>query len=195
MNTLNNITPGYYENYYQSSLQREFRRLQEEICVISIPREVYGVHLEPNFIKIKVNCSPIGTIIDDGEGKLYLNGKYVGDVIYTHGMIIVTDKDLAVRLNNCPNIDLEWKSNLPILTSNYHCKVHDYEFNFTQNPSAVTGSNGQLRDNVTGSYFQPYITAVGLYNDANELIAVGKFGQPIPKTSHTDMTFVIKMDI
>jgi hypothetical protein len=193
---LGSFISGSYENYHQSSLDREFRRLQGEICVLSIPKEVYGIHLEPSSISINVDCSSTGTIEDDGEGKLFLNDEYVGDVIYTHGMVIITKPTLAQVMNSCSNITLNYKSNLPILTNNIHCTVHDYEFNLTQNPTAfVSGSDNLYKDNITGSYFQPYITSLGLYNDANELIAVGKFGQPIPKTPHTDMTFVIKLDM
>jgi hypothetical protein len=67
--------------------------------------------------------------------------------------------------------------------------------NFTYNKTALTGSNGELASNVVGSDFTPYITTVGLYNDANELIAVAKTGRPIPKSQHSDMTFEIKIDI
>jgi len=67
--------------------------------------------------------------------------------------------------------------------------------NFTYNPSAVTGSYGQLQDNVKDSNFTPFVTTIGLYNDANELIAVAKTGRPIPKTKNTDMTFVVKLDL
>jgi len=49
-------------------------------------------------------------------------------------------------------------------------------------------------DFATGSYFQPYVTTIGLYNDANELVAVGKLAQPVPKSRYTDMTFVVKFD-
>ena len=67
--------------------------------------------------------------------------------------------------------------------------------NITYNRTATSGSLGQLANNITGSDFTPYITTVGLYNDANELIAVGKTGRPIPKTKNSDMTFEIKIDI
>ena len=60
----------------------------------------------------------------------------------------------------------------------------------TTNPVAAGSAN-----NLTGSLYSPYITSVGLYNDANELIAVAKTGRPIPKTQNTDMTFVVKIDI
>ena len=62
-------------------------------------------------------------------------------------------------------------------------------------PFSKNVSNGVVKNNLTGSSFQPYITTVGLYNDTNELIAVGKMGQPIPKSANTEMTIVVKIDI
>ena len=158
------------------------------------------------------------TIVDDGEGNLYLKcsepKKYVGNVIYPHGQIILTDEIVANYLMNYVSGTLYWKSNQPIYTHNYHCRVRESEFNHTYNPSALSSSikttyyndgtvystvlntsTGDLNDNVTGSYFQPYITTIGLYNDANELIAVGKLGQPVPKSANTEMTFIVKIDI
>ena len=40
-----------------------------------------------------------------------------------------------------------------------------------------------------------YITTIGLYNDANELVAVAKMGQPLPKSADTDMSMVVKLDV
>jgi len=161
-------------------------------------------------------------ILDDGEGSLYISGSVytnVGNVIYSHGQIILTDEVVAAYYIDNTNTlaNLSWKSNLPIYTYNYNIKVGDYEYNFTQNPSAQSGSyavdvdgnlytstssgsrlirtTGVLADNVTGSAFQPYITTVGLYNDANELLAVAKLGQPLPKSANTEMTIQIKLDI
>ena len=67
--------------------------------------------------------------------------------------------------------------------------------NFTLNPSATSGSNGILQNNVTGSSFNPYITSVGLYNSSNELLAVAKTNRPIPKSDSIETTFVVKLDI
>ena len=105
-----------------------------------------------------------------------------------------------------PNIS--FKSNLPIYTKTYSIKVSDYEFNHTLNPSAQTGNtvlnysgskylqpSGIYSNNVTGSDFQPYITTVGLYNDSNELIAVGKLAQPLPKPAGTELTIQVKLDV
>jgi len=143
-------------------------------------------------------------IVDDGEGALIFSGsefsftkerRVVGDIIYNQGQVVLTDEVLASYYTTYLNPILRWKSNQPIYTYNVHCKVKDSEMNFTYNPSAVTGSYGQLRNNTTGSYFTPYVTTIGLYNDANELIAVAKTGKPIPKSRNSDMTFVIKLDL
>ena len=74
--------------------------------------------------------------------------------------------------NNLINedLDISWKASHPIYTYNIRCKVKDYEMNFTQNPSSIKSSDGILKDNVTGSSFNPYVTTVGLYNDSNELL-------------------------
>jgi len=46
----------------------------------------------------------------------------------------------------------------------------------------------------TSSAFQPYITTVGLYNENNELLVVGKLGQPIKASGETDTTIVLRWD-
>ena len=160
-------------------------------------------------------------IIDDGQGALYIEGtspkQYMGDIIYPHGLAILTTPTAAIPTisPDSPYINsIAFNSSLPIYTYTYHCKIRESEFNSTYNRSAQTSSlitvydnqgnlhstasrqfGGQLKDKVTGSAFQPYITTVGLYNDANELIAVAKMGQPIPKSVNTEMTIVVKIDI
>ena len=90
---------------------------------------------------------------------------------------------------------LGWKSNLPIYTHNYHCRIKTGEFNHTLNKTALQTTDGQIADLISGSAFQPYITTVGLYNDANELVAVGKLGQPLPKSAETDTVIITKLDM
>ena len=48
---------------------------------------------------------------------------------------------------------------------------------------------------VSGSDFSPYITTIGLYNDAGELLAIGKLAQPIKKRNDVDMNFLIRLDL
>ena len=59
---------------------------------------------------------------------------------------------------------------------------------FDQNPNEV------YYDFCTGSIFSPYITQIGLYNEANQLVVVGRLSNAIPISLTTDTTFVINFD-
>ena len=75
--------------------------------------------------------------------------------------------------------------------------IKENEFNLTYNPSLrQTGSNAysEIKSFATGSDFQPYATTIGFYNDDNELLMVAKFGQPVPISTETDMTFLVRYD-
>jgi len=51
-----------------------------------------------------------------------------------------------------------------------------------------------MADFATGSLFKPYITTIGLYNENNELLVVGKLGQPIKTSNETDTTLIVRWD-
>ena len=109
-------------------------------------------------------------------------------------------------INN--NITLSFSSSYTIYEAQYKCTLRESEFNATLNPSAqksgsvieVSGSyfyqraDGTLSNNVTGSYFSPYVTTVGLYDEAQNLLAVGKLAQPLPTSATTDTTILINID-
>ena len=141
-------------------------------------------------------------MIDDGNGHLIIsssvNAPYrnvvVGNIIYSHGLIIISTPQVANYYLDYFSGSLSWSSSHPIYTYNYHCNIQESEFNFTQHPSATKSTSGSLTDNITGSYFQPYFTTVGLYNEANELVAVAKMGQPVPVSEDTEMTIKVKLD-
>lgn len=204
---------GSFDNYLETSFTSGSRTLLDSASVYSLPKELVGTHIEPTTFRLGETVEYIldqddyivedylfktDVIVDDGEGALRegsAEGRIVGSVVYSHGQAIITDEELATYFLENPEQALAWKSNQPIYTYNYNIKISDYEYNYTYNPTAQTGSEGQLADNVTGSYFQPYITTVGLYNDANELIAVAKLAQPLPKSANTEMTIQVKLDI
>lgn len=125
-------------------------------------------------------------------------GTNVGNIFYPHGVAILNKTDQLVSLLKDSvgyGTNIDWQASHTIFQHQYRCRVNESSLNYSQNPSIKSGSNGDTYNFATGSYFQPYITTVGLYNDSNELIAVAKLGQPIPKSRYTDMTFVITLDI
>ena len=90
-------------------------------------------------------------------------------------------------------------ANMEVLTeetisSNYiFVRVRNSEFNYTTNPSNITGS-GEIRHAVMVNTPQAYITTVGLYNDSNDLLAVAKLSKPLLKDFTKEALVRIKLD-
>ena len=97
---------------------------------------------------------------------------------------------------------ISFKNEHFVYENEVRCVVQNTEFNLSYNPTLVNNyQSGSLKDFATGSalpsgsYFTPYATSIGLYNDNNELLAVAKFSKPILISPDTDMTFVVKYDV
>lgn len=197
-----------------------------KIGVMSIPKYMFGDFIQPNSISI---ITTSGSYKDDGEGRLQrINSDgsliYVGNVIYEHGMIILTGGTRTEATNEMgaqygeneygngiyggrtvgnndifnfvrdTNITCSFSSSYTIYETQYKCTIGESEFNVSQNPSISSGSEGALLDFSTKDYFSPYVTTVGLYNDQRDLLAVAKLGQPLATSATTDTSILINLD-
>jgi len=80
------------------------------------------------------------------------------------------------------------------ISSNFiFVRARNAEFNYSTNPSLITGS-GEIRHNVMINSPQSFITAVGLYNDNNDLLAVAKLSRPLLKDFTKEALVRIKLD-
>ena len=67
------------------------------------------------------------------------------------------------------------------------------EFNYSNNPSFVSGSQIVVKNGKANNPSVAYITTVGLYSPDNQLLAVGKLSEPLKKTPNNE--FVLRMRI
>jgi hypothetical protein len=189
---------GRYYNYLQSSLtaSRYFPTGSgAEIGVVSVSSKLFGNYIQPNSFNYTFISGSTYTITDDGEGNLVSASINVGNIIYTHGMAILTDASLASGSVEATNATCSFSSSLTIYETQYKCTLRESEFNFSLNPSLISGStDGTVYGYVTGSYFSPYVTTVGLYDDSQNLLAIGKLAQPLPTSATTDTTILINLD-
>jgi hypothetical protein len=74
-------------------------------------------------------------------------------------------------------------------------KLDAGDFNMSLNHTLTNDDDVTYRNFVSGSDFAPYITTIGLYDDAGQLLAIGKLAQPIRKRNDVDMNFVIRVDL
>jgi hypothetical protein len=83
-----------------------------------------------------------------------------------------------------------------VQSTHYFCRIKNYEFNYSTNPTWVSGSNNEILDDF---YAEPktFITTVGLYDgdsDSGQLVAVAKVSRPIPKDTETEALIKVKLD-
>lgn len=93
-----------------------------------------------------------------------------------------------------PPFRLNLQAETTVYQREVRCEILQNDFNYSMNPTIFSGSNGDVKGFVTGSDFRPYMTTIGLYNSSDELLIVGKFSTPIPISSYSDMTVIVKWD-
>jgi hypothetical protein len=190
---------GYTSNYGYS---RYFLEVSNTVIwVISIPKNLFGDYLNPNTVNFKFDNTIGGqyNIVDNGEGLLTSGSTTVGIISYSHGIAVLTNDYIL------PNIDSTWvttndftcsfQSSRTIYETQYKCTIRPDEFNFSLNPSLISGStDGTVYNFATSSYFSPYVSTVGFYNETQDLLMVAKLGQPLPTSATTDTTILVNID-
>jgi hypothetical protein len=183
-----------FDNYLQTTLT--FPRIfptssNSTIGVLSIPKKLYGDRIQPN--SILINSGSVN-IIDDGEGNLISGSNILGNVVYSHGLLILTTGSFIDNITGS-YVTCSFSSSYIIYETQYKCNIRENEFNLTLNPTLISGSDGTIYSYATGSDFAPYITTIGLYNNNKELLAIGKMSQPLPSSHTTDMNIIINLDL
>lgn len=81
-----------------------------------------------------------------------------------------------------------------VTSTHYFVRVKNAEYNFSNNPSYITGSVGQIAQSTFIGDPKTYITTVGLYNDSQELLAVAKLSKPLLKSFSREALVRVKLD-
>lgn len=199
-----NYTSNYgYERFFptESAYVNGGGLLWGGIGIISIPKNLFGDYINPNtFIyKFLDNGFNKNILFDNGEGLIVDSGKSVYGIInYQHGIIVITEPYILYAsyfTSSLSSPTCSFQSSRTIYETQYKCTIRPDEFNFSLNPSLISGSTeGTVYSFVTGSYFNPYVTTVGFYNEAQELLMVAKLGQPLPTSRTTDTTILVNID-
>lgn len=129
--------------------------------------------------------SVIGTSIDSGSigGKsIYSGNLYEGKNQFLLHTAIEGGGDFQARRTE------------NVSTAHYFVRATNREFNFSNNPTFITGSDGTFAESTFERDPKTFITTIGLMNDANEMIAVAKTSQPIPKSFDKEVLIKVKLD-
>lgn len=191
-------SPGMYDNYLQTTLTfaKSFPTGDNTyVGVISVPSRLFGDYIQPNSFTFKFTSGSTYTIVDDGEGNLKIGSNIVGNMYYPQGMAVITDQTYASGSVATLNVTCSFSSSYTIYETQYKCTFRENEFNYTLNPTAASDTSGSLYSYTTSSQWSPYVTTVGLYDEMQNLLAVGKLSQPLQTSATTDTTILINIDM
>lgn len=81
-----------------------------------------------------------------------------------------------------------------VTSTHYFVRVTNKNFNFSNNPTFVTGSTGNFRFASMLRNPSVYITTIGMYDDNNRLVAVAKLSKPLLKSFNREALIKVKLD-
>lgn len=89
--------------------------------------------------------------------------------------------------------NISFNNTTELQSSIYFCRAGHNEFNYSGNPSYISGSKIVVKDESTDTPVS-YITTVGMYSEENELLAVAKLSEPLRKTPETEYVLRVRLD-
>lgn len=134
--------------------------------------------------------------------KLSFNTVTSSNMIADNTLKLFTSIKAALEVSGNINYDPKIKQDTATIVKSikttssnfYYVKVNSFEYNYSNNPTYVTGSLNSIKFNSFKSNPVSYITTIGLYNDYYDLLAIAKISRPIKKTFNNEYLFKVKLD-
>ena len=147
------------------------------------------------------NSGSYGLFLPD-IATILLNGYALDGPTGGQGLALATNRQMDVNNSNMNRLLNAMKrkgffklNSEETLTSDFlFIRAKNQEFNFSENPSFISGSTGAVLYDSFVDNPQVYITTVGMYNEANELLAVAKMSRPLLKDFTKEILVRVKLD-
>ena len=89
--------------------------------------------------------------------------------------------------------NISFNNSVEINSTVYFCRAPTNMFNYSANPTYLSASQVRVKTVATDDPVA-YITTIGLYNSANELLAVAKLSEPLRKDPTNELTLRVRLD-
>ncbi len=86
------------------------------------------------------------------------------------------------------------RSEEKVTSTHYFVRITNKQFNFSNNPTFVTGSSGQFLHASMIRNPSVYVTTIGMYDNINRLVAVAKLSRPLLKSFNREALIKVKLD-
>lgn len=121
-------------------------------------------------------------IVSDKTGTTSVNQAFTGSNIED------VANGIRRRWNNC-----QFSNTTELNSTIYFCRVNNTDFNYSSNPTYLSGSQIRVKD-VAQDNPVSYITTVGLYGSDNELLAIAKLSEPLKKDPTNELILRVRLD-
>ena len=89
--------------------------------------------------------------------------------------------------------NMSFQNTVDINSTVYFCRANHNDFNYSSNPTYLSASQLVVKS-VASDTPVTYITTIGLYNAANELLATAKLSEPLKKDPNNELTIRVRLD-
>jgi len=138
------------------------------------------------------NTATEGGILRDSYQSVSMSGPSTNaerlNAVLTGSLITGSCDNFRNRIYN-----LSFNNTVELNSTIYFCRANHNEFNYSTNPTYLAGSKIAVKDKATDDPIS-YITTIGLYSAANELMAVAKLSEPLKKTPSQEFTLRVRLD-
>jgi len=178
------VNPINYSNLFIGSLNNTLR----EAYSGSIDEiRIYNKSLNSSQISSLANRSYV-------TASLYQTN-VAGNIFYRRGIVVVSSVLPKYDTLLSDTWHMHALSTYKVIENEVLVRIPKDIFNHSFNPTLLKSPySDELIDEITTGSLTPYITTIGLYNDAGELLVVARLGTPLQKRTDIDTNVIIKWD-
>ena len=131
--------------------------------------------LLPDIGSIILNPLALSAVaVSGGIGLQYSGSSFSGSLTYSPSTNANAALFRAISGSGAASASFTLNSQETITSDYVFVRPRSSEFNYSENPSFISGSTGEVLYSSFINNPTTYITTIGLYNDTNELLAVSK---------------------
>lgn len=158
----------------------------------------YGLRGSLDEIRIfnkSLTQAQITSLSDRNEHGGMMQTNKVGNIFADQGIAVISFPYKAFNDTLSQPYTASYQSTVQLYEHSTLVRLTAGELNVSQNPTTLQDDNINIEPWATSSLFNPYITEIGLYNEAGQMLAFGKLANPIRKRDDIDMNFLVNIDI
>lgn len=152
------------------------------------------------------DTTPWGLFYPD-NGVIVLNGKALdasssfntnrspstGSINQNNALRLFTSISASIAFNTASNA-FQGRTSEVIASQYYYVRLYNGEYNYSTNPTFLTGSLSSIKYESMFNDPIVYVTSIGLYDNNQELLAVAKLSKPVQKSFEKEVVVKVKID-